>query len=75
MLSGLAVYGVDGSGPAGFLTSGLGSFAQDALEEGHELFANLTLFLVVAHVAGVLLHGVLHRENLVWAMFTGDKRA
>jgi len=43
------------------------------LKEIHDLFANLTILLILFHIAGVVFSSRLHQENLVKAMFTGKK--
>nr|WP_236580621.1 cytochrome b/b6 domain-containing protein [Rubrivivax sp. A210] len=43
------------------------------LEDAHEIAANLMLFVVGIHLAGVIVGSLAHRENLVAAMVTGSK--
>jgi len=75
-LSGLAVYGAQElSGPMAPLFSGLSEGWAHALEDIHEVLANLTLLLVLLHLAGVALTSLQHCENLVRAMITGLKRS
>lgn len=50
-------------------------WGSQAMETAHETLTNIAVGLVALHVAGVILAGVRHSENLVRAMFTGRKRA
>jgi cytochrome b len=42
-------------------------------EEIHETTSNFMLGLIALHILGVISHGKVHKENLVKAMFTGEK--
>jgi cytochrome b len=74
-LTGMALYGAQElSGPLAGLMSGMPPAVGGALEESHEVLANLTLVFILAHVAGVLFSSFAHRENLIGSMFSGRKR-
>jgi cytochrome b len=53
---------------------GGGQITESTTGELHNLLANITLALVVAHIFGVAVASFVHRENLVLAMITGRKR-
>lgn len=44
------------------------------VEDTHHYSSDAVIVLVVLHVLGVLVMGILQRENLIRAMFTGRKR-
>lgn len=50
-------------------------FGSENLERLHEGLANAILFLAGLHAAAALYESWRHKENLVWSMVTGRKRA
>ena len=73
VVTGIALYGTtDFAGPLTGVWRG--ELAADLLEETHEIGANLTLFLVLLHLGGVLFSSLEHGENLIKSMVTGRKK-
>lgn len=46
---------------------------KESLEDFHELFANIFLITVLLHIAGVLLHGLRHKDGIFLTMVHGKK--
>lgn len=61
-------------GLTGWMMSLDAFFGDEWLEDLHEALADGLLLLIAVHVAGVLVTGWKHHENLVKAMLTGVKR-
>ena len=66
--------GVAATGVTGWLMTTDAWFGDETMQTVHSLCANGMLLLIVLHVGGVILASVRHRENLVKAMVTGNKR-
>jgi len=49
-------------------------FLGDLMGEAHEFFANVTLAVVVIHVAAAFIMSLVQKENLARSMFTGRKQ-
>jgi cytochrome b len=73
VISGLVVYAADQN--LGPLAGMIATSNEKLWEEVHEIAANVTLLLVIVHVAGVAFESAIHRENLVRAMWNGFKKS
>lgn len=73
--TGMIILGIEEhAGPLAGWVASMGWHDDDVFEELHEFFVHFTLLLVFLHVSGVIVESVLHRDNLIKAMFTGRKR-
>ena len=66
LMMGLAL----GLGSTGYL---MATGHKKAFEDVHELLANAFIFVVVAHVAGVALHQIQHKDGIALSMINGKK--
>lgn len=73
-ITGIILEGTENAGPFASLLNNSGEMLEDILEEIHEFFANFSVVLIVIHVGGVLVESIIHKENLIRAMFTGFKK-
>jgi len=64
-----------GTAITGFMMTTDAYWGAQWVENLHEALANGMLVLIGLHVAGVIVAGIVHGENLVRAMITGRKRA
>lgn len=63
------------TGITGWMTTLDAFWGEDWLEELHGGFANAIMVLALVHAAAAIIESLRHRENLVWSMVTGRKRA
>ncbi|HXV32275.1 MAG TPA: cytochrome b/b6 domain-containing protein [Sinorhizobium sp.] len=62
-------------GISGWMTTLDAFWGDEALEEIHELLANSIMILAGVHALAAILESWHFRENLIWSMVTGRKKA
>ena len=55
---------------SGYLMVGAG---QESAKEVHEIFAQLFVITVIAHIIGVIYHQIRHRDGMITSMIDGKK--
>ncbi|XPV68335.1 MAG: cytochrome b/b6 domain-containing protein [Halarcobacter sp.] len=74
-LSGFILYGVqEGNGLFSFLNASLISKV-DIINNVHYILVYILLFMIAAHITGVLIEQFYHKTNMVMAMVSGFKKA
>jgi cytochrome b len=73
--SALAIFALLGLVLAMAVTGIMMGQGNEGVKEIHEVLAWVTVGFVVAHVLGVALHTIRHRENITLSMIHGKKRA
>jgi cytochrome b len=62
-------------GTTGWMMTTDAWWGNETVETVHALLVDATLLAVAVHVSAAVYESVKHRENLVWSMVTGTKRA
>jgi len=74
-LTGVASYGAEEhAGPLAAYFADSGRATRSTLAVIHQGLANVLWVAIILHLGGVVYTSLVHRENLVRAMFSGDKR-
>jgi cytochrome b len=73
--SSLAIFTLLGLVLALAVTGVMMAQGNESVEEVHEILSWVTVGVVVAHVLGVALHTLQHRENITLSMISGKKEA
>lgn len=68
-----AIYGLLLLGAASSVTGLMALLSGESFKEIHEVLANAMLLLVIAHIIGVVVGSVVHKEHLAKSMVNGHK--